>query len=371
MLTAGFAATASPIASARGIDPDRPGTSTVYTETNQVSGNSVLAYRSGPGGTLTPIGSFNTGGSGTGASPATQDGVVLGDGGRLLAVVNGGSDNVSVFAVTPSGRLRLIDVAGSGGVDPVSVTIRDGLVYVLNAGNASTPANVAGFDLFGPPFQRQPIASRDLNPAASSPEQIGFSANGRDLVVTEKTSSTVDVFPVNASGLAGAPVTTTIPGNVGPYGFAFTPTGVLTVTEAATNALATFALNPSGTLQAISTVPDGQVAPCWVALSANGGEAFVSNAHNGTISAYTVAPDGTLSLVAPAAQATVAAGNTDVAIGGSTLYIGDAPGVDASTISPAGTLGAPTVAAGGLPAGTFGLASTPTPASGQGGGDAQ
>jgi len=166
-------------------------------------------------------------------------------------------------------------------------------------------------------------------------------------------------------------VTTTIPGNVGPYGFAFTPTGVLTVTEAATNALATFALNPSGTLQAISTVPDGQVAPCWVALSANGGEAFVSNAHNGTISAYTVAPDGTLSLVAPAAQATVAAGNTDVAIGGSTLYIGDAPGVDASTISPAGALGAPTVAASGLPAGTFGLAATPTPASGQGGGDAQ
>ncbi|MCL2393838.1 MAG: hypothetical protein FWC87_04035, partial [Acidimicrobiaceae bacterium] len=84
--------------------------------------------------------------------------------------------------------------------------------------------------------------------------------------------------------------------------------------------------------------------------------------HNGTISAYSVALDGTLSLLAPAAQATVTTGNTDLALGGSTLYIGDAPGVDATTISPAGTLSSATTAVTGLPAGTFGLAAVSTPA---------
>lgn len=372
LLAAGFAASAPTVAFANGVTPGSgqgvsrgdaaAGPSTVYTETNQVSGNEVLAYRSGPSGTLTPIGSFSTGGTGTGTSPASEGGVVLGDGGHLLAVVNGGSDNVSVFAVAPSGRLRLIDITNSGGVDPISVTVRGGLVYVLNTGNATSPPDIAGFDIVGPPFLRRPFATQALNPAASSPEQIGFSPDGRDLVVTEKTSNTIDVFPVNALGIAGAAVTTTIPGDVGPYGFVFTPTGLLAVTEAATSALATFDLNPSGTLQAISTVPDGEQAPCWVALTANGSEAFVSNAHNGTISAYSVALDGTLSLLAPAAQATVTTGNTDLALGGSTLYIGDAPGVDATTISPAGTLSSATTAVTGLPAGTFGLAAVSTPA---------
>lgn len=369
LVTAGLAAAASPVASAHGIEAGPAGfrgnspapTTTVYTETNQASGNAVLALRSGAGGSLTQIGSFPTGGTGSGTSPASADGVVLGDGGRLLAVVNGGSDNVSVFAVAPSGRLQLIEVTNSGGVDPISVAVRGGLAYVLNAGDATTSANIAGFDLFGPPFRRQPSAAQNLNPAASSPEQIGFSPNGRSLVVTEKASSTVDVFPLNGAGVAGAPVTTTIPGAVGPYGFEFTPTGVLAVSESATNALATFDLTPTGTLQAISTVPDGQLAPCWVALTADGSEAFVSNAHNGTVSAYTVAADGTLSLRPPAVQAALTPGNSDLAIGGSTLYIGDPPGIDASSVTPAGTLGASSVAASGLPAGTFGLAATSTP----------
>ncbi|MBO0692490.1 MAG: beta-propeller fold lactonase family protein, partial [Acidimicrobiaceae bacterium] len=287
----------------------------------------------------------------------------------LLAVVNGGSDSVSVFAVSPSGGLRLIDVANSGGVDPISVAVRGSSIYVLNAGNGTTPPNVAGFNLFGRSFLQQPVATQNLNPGASSPEQIGISPNGRDLVVTEQTSNTIDVFPLDLFGMPGAPVTTTIPGNVGPYGFAFTPTGVLTLSEAATGALATFAINPSGALQAISTVPDGQQAPCWVVLTAGGSEAFTSNAHSGNVSAYTVARDGTLSLLPPAAQTSPGAGDTDLAIGGSTLYIGDDPNVDASTISPAGLLGPSTTAASGLPAGTFGLAATSTPAIGFGDGD--
>ena len=57
-------------------------------------------------------------------------------------MVNVGSNQVSDFAVLPSGGLRLRDVVASGGTEPISVAIYGSLVEVLNAGG--TP-NVTGF----------------------------------------------------------------------------------------------------------------------------------------------------------------------------------------------------------------------------------
>lgn len=328
--------------------------STVYTETNQASGNAVLAYSAGPSGSLTPIGSFPTGGTGTGTGPGSQGGVTLGDNGHLLAVVNGGSNSVSVFAVDPSGNLTLIKTASSGGVDPISVTINGVWVYALNAGSSTAAPNISGFVLGAPSGL---TAVQPLNAAASSPEQIGFTPDGRDLVVTEKASNTIDVFPVNFAGLAGPAVTTTLAAGTGPYGFGFAPNGVAVVSEAAYGGLATFWVNSNGTLTQISQVADGQLAACWVAL--NGDEAFTANAHSGTISAYTVASNGTLSLLSPAVQASPGVGDTDLAVAGnSNLYISDQPNFDASAISPSGTLSPSVTVASGLPIGTFGLAAT-------------
>jgi hypothetical protein len=62
-----------------------PGGSYVYTESNQTpadGGNSVLAFRVASGGTLASIGSFPTGGDGTGAGLGSQGAV---DGLSLLA----------------------------------------------------------------------------------------------------------------------------------------------------------------------------------------------------------------------------------------------------------------------------------------------
>ena len=334
---------------------------TLYTESNQVSGNAILAYRAGASALLTPIGSFPTGGTGTGSSPASQGGVTVGDGGLLLAAVNGGSNSVSVFGVAPSGQLQLLETAGSGGTDPISVTIHGRWVYALNAGNATTPPNIGGF-LLGSPLPHATTFVRPLNGAASSPEEISFSPDGRDLLVTEKASNTIDVFPVNAFGEAGPAVTTTLAANTGPYGFQFTPQGIAVVSEASYGGLATFSLNPNGTLDQVSQVGDGQLAACWVALSEDGQEAFTSNAHSGTISAYTVTPGGSLTLLPPAVQASPGIADTDLAVGpNSTLYVSDQPNFDASTINPAGGLSPSVIVASGLPAGTFGLATAGGP----------
>ena len=85
-----------------------------------------------------------------------------------LFAVDAGSDHISIVDVNDS-RLSLVGVCTSGGAGPVSLTYRDGLLYVLNAANASTAAaNVAGFrvDATG---QLHPIAGATRPPSTAHP----------------------------------------------------------------------------------------------------------------------------------------------------------------------------------------------------------
>ena len=114
----------------------------VYTLTNAASGNAVAVFGRAADGSLTPDGTVPTGGLGTGAGLGSQGAIVL-DRGRLFAV-NAGDDTVSMLRAGHRGRVWLEDVAPSGGVGPISVTAHGRVVYVVNAGDASTPANISG-----------------------------------------------------------------------------------------------------------------------------------------------------------------------------------------------------------------------------------
>lgn len=52
--------------------PGRGADGAVYSQTNAVAGNSVLAFDRGADGSLTPTGSYTTGGLGTGAGLGSQ-----------------------------------------------------------------------------------------------------------------------------------------------------------------------------------------------------------------------------------------------------------------------------------------------------------
>ena len=140
------------------------------------------------------------------------------------------------------------------------------------------------------------------------------------------------------------------------------------VSDAGIGALTTYRVSPQGTLSEISQVPDGQLAPCWVALNGNGTEAFAAKAHSGTVSAYAVAADGALTLRSPAVAARPGVGDTDIAVGGhdSLLCISDHPDLDSSAISASGSLGPAAPAVTGLATGTFGLAAANTTTYGYG-----
>lgn len=309
---AACADTPTPTAPAAAVDdalrPSRAATAgAVYTSTNAAAGNSVLAFPRAGDGTLGAPTSYATGGAGTGALDlGSQGAVTLTDDGRWLLVVNAGSDEVSVFRVRPDG-LQLTDRVASGGDMPVSVAVHHGLVYVLNAG---APSGVAGFRLTNR-GELDPISgsARGLSAAMTAPAQVEFDPRGRVLVVTEKATSLITTFPVHGSGMLGTAQSQASAGQT-PFGFSFDRRGRLIVSEAfggaaGASAASSYALGSSGALSVISpSVPTGETAACWIAITPDGRFAFTTNTGSGTASAYAIGNGGELTLLHAAAAST-------------------------------------------------------------------
>ena len=185
----------------------------VYTMNNSSNGNRVLVFARAADGTLTAAGSFETGGLGTGGGLGNQGALVLDSSERWLFAVNAGSDEISVFEVEPRG-LSLVDRVPSDGRRPISLTVHDDLLYVLNAGGAAGDSdNITGFRL-DDDGHLAPIAgsTRPLSAASTGPAQIQFESEGRVLVVTEKATSRIDTYTVDEVGLATGLATFPSPG---------------------------------------------------------------------------------------------------------------------------------------------------------------
>src|SRR5262245_50925638 len=282
----------------------------VYVLTNQVE-NAVAAFDRSAQGALTPAGEFPTGGAGDpvppgGSDPApgplgSQGALILGRGNQLLFAVNAGSNQISVLKIRAS-SLDLVDVADSGGARPISLTLHENLLYVLNAGG--TP-NITGFSV-GDDGTLTPLADSTqplIGGAAADPAQIGFSSDGALLVVTEKAGNRLNTYTIDENGLPSAPIDNPSNGTT-PFGFAFNNTGTLIVSEAFSGApnqstLSSYGVPEDGLLHVISgSVPDLQTAACWVVTTNNGKLAFTSNTGSGNVSSYRVSgEDGTLTLV--------------------------------------------------------------------------
>src|SRR6266513_953999 len=114
----------------------------VYVQTNDTTGNEVIAFSRTQDGALAPLGRYSTGGRGTGSPHLASAGsVVLSDDGRWLLVVNA--------------------VSGT-------------LVYVLNNGTPS----ISGFHLADGKLTAIPESTRKLSSADADPAQVLFSTGG-------------------------------------------------------------------------------------------------------------------------------------------------------------------------------------------------
>ena len=292
----------------------------VYVITNATSGNAVIAYGRSADGSLGPLGTFASGGAGTGAGLGSQGAVIVSDDHRFLFAVNAGSNSVSSFRVLPDG-LELTDTIASGGVMPTSVAFQAGRLFVLNAG---TPNSVSGFtvDRHG---RMQPIAgsTRSLSAAATAPAQVGVSDDGSRLIVTERATNSIDVFAIAEDGQLSAAVVYPSAGPT-PFGFAVDRHNRVFVSEAgAGGGASSYGIDAAGQLAPISSmVTTGQRAACWAVLSNNGHFGYVTNAGTGNISGFTVAQDGSIALLNADGVTAVTGGNpTDVAISNDGHYL--------------------------------------------------
>ncbi|HET9109983.1 MAG TPA: beta-propeller fold lactonase family protein [Ktedonobacterales bacterium] len=272
----------------------------LYVLDNPAAQNSISVYTRSTDGSLRFVNDTPIGGLGTG-SPLGSQGSLTRAGDRLFAV-DGGSDQVSVVDIH-DGALTPRGVYSSLGALPVSLTTRDGFLYVVNNGSANEPANVVGFMVSeSGTLTSIPGANVPLSAAQPGPAQVAISPDGSTLAVTEKSTNRVDTFHVAANGSLSDRISA--PSNAAtPFGFSFNPTQPREIIVAdagngpGTSAVSAYRVGERGAIAIGAPVADHQTAACWLVITPNGAFAYATNAGSGTISGYRIAPNGHPSLL--------------------------------------------------------------------------
>jgi 6-phosphogluconolactonase (cycloisomerase 2 family) len=306
---------------------------------NDPTQNEILEFTRAADGSLSPFGSFSTGGAG--GAIAEQGALAFDAATNRFYAVNAGDNSISLLQLDANGTIRLISKIASGGVAPNSITFSGNTVYVLNSGSTTIEPNIAGFTvdpagLVAIASSIQPLSSglTGTGPAGFASvggSEISFMPGGNLLVVTERLSNKIDTFPVTA-GVAGAPVIFAEPGPAGstpgsePFGFSVTAGGQIIVSEAWSGATglsstSTFSVASTGLTEISRGVTSGQAGACWTV--AVGNDVYETNTASATLTHYTVAANGTVTLVTANSGAAGAPGTgpTDLAATSDGAYV--------------------------------------------------
>ena len=158
----------------------------VYVMTNQPM-NAVMAFTRNPqSGVLMLVDTEPTRGAGNpvpmGMDPptdplASQGSLIIDEDNEYIYAVNAGSNEISVLEVGKN-SLSFVQKISSGGVRPISLTIYEGFLYVLNEGG--TP-NITGFTV-ADDGTLTPLAGSTqplIGGATADPAQVSFNKTGR------------------------------------------------------------------------------------------------------------------------------------------------------------------------------------------------
>jgi hypothetical protein len=109
------------------------------------------------------------------------------------------------------------------------------------------------------------LADADPPNFLTSPGQVGFTPDGRKLIVTTKASrSTIDVYRVRRDGrLSENPVVNPSATPV-PFAFTFDRFGRLVSGEAGASSVTTYTIERDGDLYNAQSLSDNQAALCWI-----------------------------------------------------------------------------------------------------------
>ena len=260
------------ITAVTGIHAAGRGRTLVVTMTNDPDANQIKVYDAESRAllqTLSTHGKGGVGGNARGIKPYD---------GRLLAVVNNGSNTVALFR--RDGDVLKFDTVVQTTSAPVSVDFGNDHLYVAGA------TTVDSFVLHESSVQSLDgttvlaLAGGGLPPAGST-GQVGVIGEGQ-LLVTLKADpdpGTVDIIALDRGRVAGSvPTAVSAPdGTLAPFGFATYPDGSALITLAHSNDDGLFR---DGAFT--SVVAAGQAASCW--MTRDGKYVFVANTGSRTIS---------------------------------------------------------------------------------------
>ncbi|MDP9299523.1 MAG: lactonase family protein [Actinomycetota bacterium] len=258
----------------------------VFVQTNAAH-NEVIAFARGTDGMLTHAGTFATGGAGNDAAHLPSQGsVTLTRDRRHLLVTNVASNDVSVFSI--EGAMVALTKTIPAGAASRSVAEHDGLVFVLATGDA----RINGFRLLDGDLV--PIEGASM--ALSTPDgaQVGFTPDGRALIVTERGGDKLSSFAVGTDGSLGTPRTIDSQGAT-PYGFAISSNGTIVVTEAfraekGAAAASSYRVDGDSIAPVTASIGNGRSEICWAVISNDGRYAFTTNFADGAIRATRSTP---------------------------------------------------------------------------------
>jgi len=332
-----------------GADLNRSNGETVFVLSNDNDKNEVLTYQRAYDGEFALRLRTATGGRGSGGTTdplQSQGALTLSEDRSLLFAVNSASGTVSSFHLV-NGLPFLVDTQASGGAFPVAVAEHAGTVYVLNAGGSGA-IKLLKTDLLGR-FHEVRSSAAFLTGTNSGASSISVSPDGHWLVVIEKASNTIDVFPIHLDGTLGS-VARNKSVTPGVFATVFTSGGQLIVSEnqpggTDISSISSYAINGNGTLtpvtQSLQTFGDGN---CWNAISPNGKWVYVDNSGTASVAGFSITANGALTPIANTILDTLPGGsaNLDMTISSDGKYLfnlqSGAGAIGVFTINSDGTL---------------------------------
>ena len=276
----------------------------VFVMTNSNTGIEILQFVRNPNGSLFQVGETPTGGNGSGGTTdplASQNSLLLTSDSRYLLAVNAASGTISSFAVfgaflVPTG------IESTGCAFPDAIAQFGKLAYVLmENGRLVRITNATSF----------------LTTELSGGSSLTFSADGKVLLVSERTTGLIDSFPVNADGTLGAATLTSYPGI---FDFTTSSTNGLLITVGGPTISST-SVADNAKLTPVDNIPIFSGA-CWVVMTPKG-FAYASTGGAGIINGYSLSKAGVLTPIGTGEAASIPGSallDVAVASGGGFLY---------------------------------------------------
>lgn len=193
---------------------------------------------------------------------------------EIVYVVSGSPSTISVFGIATSGGLVAAPASFAGpanaNITSIAVDPKGQFMYATDFGNG----NVISLSIAAGTSALAPVAGSPFT-AGTGPNGVAVDGTGSLVYVSNKGSNDVSAFKSTSGVLAqvaGSPFTT-----LGTGTLAATAPGFLTVdasstflfvSNTATNGVASFLINPDGTLGSVTNSPFGQVfSPLWIVTS--------------------------------------------------------------------------------------------------------